>query len=131
MLNVRYHSLFMNDYGMLRSNYYFWILVTHNSFESFPKNVKNVLWFSKNIAWQSQLPIPRHSFFLAQRPVKNLRMVKCAHTSMWSYKNTNVVTSLVGFRKGIAHIIVSLLLTKVGIKLNKGGRPVVHYWIFF
>ena len=37
------------------------------------------------------------------------------------YQSTNVITLLDGFRKDIAHIIVSLLLSKIGTKLDKGG----------
>ena len=50
-----------------------------------------------------------------------VRLIKCTHPSVRSFQNKNVVTTLVGFQQDIARIIVFLLLSKVGKKLNKRG----------
>ena len=44
--------------------------------------------------------------------MKNLRSVK-------SYQNINMVTTVVCFQKDIAHITVSMFLSKVGTKLDQ------------
>ena len=48
-------------------------------------------------------------------------MIKGTHPSVWSYQNTNVVNTLVGFWKDIPHITGFLLLCKARTKLDKGG----------
>ena len=53
--------------------------------------------------------------------MKNLRRSKYIYLLVWSYQNTSVVATSVGFRNDIAHTTASLLLLKAGTKPDKGG----------